>query len=188
MTADDRRQIAALSRRARAWRSDSDGSREAIAELVVRAQTGNIAAEGELLLVHTPHVRGVCWRLRVRQPDLDDMVQDGLLAMLTPIRRFDSTRGVSLWAYARPFVKGEVVSRLGVEAGLTPHQSCHYKAVWFAYDALASGPAAPTSDAVHGELWRSGHRGAGPECVAAIVAAGRRRLICLEERRDLAKP
>ncbi len=183
MTPADHQQIAALGRRARAWRSDGDGSREAIAELVARAQAGDTAAEGEVLLAHTPHVRGVCWRLRVRRLDLDDMVQDGLLAMRTPISRFDGARGVPLWAYARPFVKGEVVFRLGASAGLTRHQSRHYRAIWDARDALAAESADPTAGPVYDRLRQSGHRGAGPATVAAVLDAGRRRPLPLDERR-----
>ena len=187
MTPADRQHIASLGRRARAWRSDGDGSLVAIAELAARAQIGDTAAEGELLLVHTPHVRGVCRRLRVRQPDLDDLVQDGLLAMRVPIRRFDGTRGVPLWAYARPFVKGEVVFRLGTRAGLTRHQSCHYRAIWAAHDALAAESAGVTLGAIVDRLHQLGHRGAGPVTVAAVRGAGRTHALPLDEQRDVGR-
>lgn len=184
MTPADRRRIAVLGRRARAWRSDGDASRVAIAELVSRAQAGDTTAEGEVLLVHTAHVRGVCWRLRVRQMDLDDRVQDGLLAMRTPIRRFDHSRGAPLWAYARPFVKGEVIVQLGASIGLTRHQSSHYRAVWNAHDALAAESTDSAAGAVHDHLRQSGRR-VGIDTIAAILYIGRTRPFTLDEQRDL---
>lgn len=186
MTPSDREQLAALGRRARAWRADDVDSKEAITALVARAQTGDAAAEGELLVAHTPHVRGVCWRLRVHRSDFADRVQDGLVAMLTPIRRFDGARGVPLWAYARPFVKGEIVYRLGASAGLTRYQSECYRAVWDAYDALAAESGPPSAGTVYERL-RQRNRHPGLATVDAVLAAGRSRPVPLDERRDSAE-
>ena len=106
--------------------------------------------------------------------------------MLTPIRRFDGTRGVPLWAYARPFVKGEVVFRLGTSAGLTRHQSRHYRAIWDAHAALSTESGDPTAGTVHDRLRQSGRRGVGLLTIAAVLDAGRTRALLFDERRDRA--
>jgi len=171
----ERDHVQVLGRRAQAWRSNPEASTKAVAELAERSQRGDTLATGELLRVHTPHVRGVCWRLRVRRSDVDDFVQEGLLAMLTPIARFDCGRGAPLWSYARPFVKGRLVEALGWQLGMTRHQSRHYRAVWRVHDALEAAGQDTGAESLRLVLRREGRRVSAETVSVVLEASGVRR-------------
>ena len=179
-----RRHIQTLGKQARAWRSDQDGSRDAVAHLVAMARAGSSAAEGEIMEIHAPQIRGECWRLRVRRLDVDDYVQEGKVAMRKPIYRFDTGREIPLWFYARPFVRGKIIAALGGSLGLTPYQTQIYKRVWHAHDAVTDSGREATACAVRGHLREHGVRVVSEATVEAILAAGRRWLFSLDEERD----
>lgn len=117
--------------------------------------------------------------------DLDDYVQEGLVAMLTPIQRYDRARGVPLWFYARPYVKGRLVRALGRQAGLTAHQARHYKAVWCAHDAIIEASGAVTATAIWEALRAGGRRGVGVAAIEAVLESGTRRTAPLGETRSV---
>ena len=179
-----RRHIQTLGKQARAWRSDQDGSRDAVAHLVAMARAGSSAAEGEIMEIHAPQIRGECWRLRVRRLDVDDYVQEGKVAMRTPISRFDMDREIPLWFYARPFVRGRIIAALGGSLGLTPYQTQIYKWVWRAHDAVTDSGEEATACAVRGHLREHRVRVVSEVAVETILAAGRQWLISLDEERD----
>ena len=179
-----RRHIRTLGKQARAWRSDHDGSREAVAHLVAMARAGSSDAEGEIMEIHAPQIRGECWRLRVRRLDVDDYVQEGKVAMRKPIHRFDTGREIPLWFYARPFVRGRIIAALGGSLGLTPYQTQIYKRVWRAHDAVADSGEEATACAVHRYLREHETRVVSKATVETILAAGRRWLFSLDEERD----
>lgn len=180
----DRRHVEALGERARRWRSDREGSRRAEMDLIELAQGGSRDAEGEILVSHRPQVCGLCYRLRVRSMDLDDYVQEGLAAMLLPIQRFDTARGLPLWLYARPFVRHVLVRRLGAWVGLTSWQAERYRGVWAAHDALDAEGTEPTPQAISAYFRAPGRKNVGEATVSAILAAGRQRSLTLDEQRD----
>ena len=134
--------------------------------------------------VHAPQIRGECWRLRVRRCDVDDYVQEGKVAMRTPICRFDVDREIPLWFYARPFVRGRIIAALGGSLGLTAYQTQIYKRVWRAHDAVADSGEEATARAVRGHLREHNVRIVSETTVEAVLAAGRRWLFPLDEERD----
>lgn len=148
------------------------------------AQAGDDVALGEVIEAHRGQVRGECWRLRVQRADLEDYVQEGLAAMLEPIRRFDRDRGVPLWLYARWYVRLSVVKGLGRSIDLTAHQASWYSRVWSAFVALGGEAASPTAEAVRAHVVRHRRRSVSVASVRAILDAGRRRHVPFEEGRD----
>lgn len=46
---------------------------------------------------------------RLCHAEVDDLAQEGRIAMLTAIRLFDENKGTQLWTYARPFVLGAML-------------------------------------------------------------------------------
>ena len=148
------------------------------------ARTGTSKAEGEIMEIHAPQIRGECWRLKVRRRDVDDYVQEGKVAMRTPIQRFDTQRDVPLWFYARPFVRGRIIAALGGSLGLTAYQTQIYKRVWRAHDTVADSGEEATAGAVRGHLREHRIRMVSETTVETILAAGRRWLFPLDEERD----
>lgn len=163
-----RASAAVLGARMLAWRAGPGAARRATAQLVTLAQRGDPHALNELVRAHVPHVRGVCRVLRVRPADVDDFVQEGLEAMLVPVQRYDPARGVPLWGYARPFVKGRLVEKLGQGLGLSPHEIRHYRPVRRAHDRLSAEGRDVTVESVHAALKAEG-RGVGLETVRAVL-------------------
>jgi RNA polymerase sigma-32 factor len=62
-------------------------------------------AEARLVASQTGLVWKLAQRLRVAGPDLEDLAQEGLLGLLTAVRRFDPARGVRLSTYAAWWIR-----------------------------------------------------------------------------------
>jgi RNA polymerase primary sigma factor len=62
----------------------------------------------ELIQAHLPRIRAMAGRYHGPGVDVADLVQEGIVALLEALRRFDFDRGVPLWAFAEPWVRGAI--------------------------------------------------------------------------------
>ena len=62
----------------------------------------------ELIRSHMPRIRAMAGRYHGPGVDVADLVQEGIVALLGALRRFDPERGVPLWAFAEPWVRGAI--------------------------------------------------------------------------------
>ena len=81
-------------------------------ELLIRAQSGDSSAESELVTAYLPLVRKIVYRYySVGERDRsyrDDVTQEGLIGIVTAIRRFDIDRGILFSTYASWWVNGYI--------------------------------------------------------------------------------
>lgn len=185
---EHRARIADLGKKARAWRRDPVASRLAVADLVEMAQAGDGLAVDAVLVYHTPHIYAMCWRLGIDKDEIDDLVQEGLIAMLEPLRRFDKERSPVLWFYARFFVRRGICLARGRQLGLSAHQATIYKSVWDAHDSLCGedGELPPTPKAVRDYLIKERSRQIGEAAIMVVLEAGRPKRFRFDETRDSA--
>jgi RNA polymerase primary sigma factor len=57
---------------------------------------------------HLPRIRAMASRYRGSGVDVADLVQEGTVALMEALRRFEPERGVPLWAFAAPWVRGAI--------------------------------------------------------------------------------
>ncbi len=77
-------------------------------ELIERAQTGDEAAEEELVRENAGLVRAVARRFLDRGTEYEDLVQIGTIGMIKAIRSFSCERGTVFSTYAVPLIIGEI--------------------------------------------------------------------------------
>jgi RNA polymerase sigma factor (sigma-70 family) len=78
------------------------------AELVARAQAGDLRAKEVLVEAMLPRVLTLARRFRRSGVDVADLVQEGYLAVFDALRQFDPGRGTPFWAYAGSWVQGSM--------------------------------------------------------------------------------
>lgn len=83
------------------------GRREELT-LIRRAQGGDAAARETLLLAHVRLVQAIARRYRCRSLSTADLIQEGLVGLLSAIARFDPTRGLRLSTYGLPWIRQAV--------------------------------------------------------------------------------
>jgi RNA polymerase sigma-B factor len=66
------------------------------------------SARDELIRLHLPLVRSLARRFRFEWEPLEDLVQVGVLGLLSALERFDPSRGVAFAAFAKPTIIGEL--------------------------------------------------------------------------------
>lgn len=82
-------------------------------ELVVAAAAGDAFAREELILAMMPRLVAVARRHGGAGIELADLLQEGVLAMLDALTRYDPRRGVPFWAYASAWVRGAMARLAG---------------------------------------------------------------------------
>ena len=71
--------------------------------------------DSETVQRYLPLVRSIARRISTKLPrhyDLDDLVSDGIVGLLSAIDRFDATRGVKFETFATYYVKGAILDNL----------------------------------------------------------------------------
>jgi RNA polymerase primary sigma factor len=86
------------------------------ASLVAAAQAGNASARGRLVEMLMPRVAAVARKYRAAPVTREELIQEGVVGLLTALERFDSERGVPFWAYASWYVR-EAMQQLVAELG-----------------------------------------------------------------------
>lgn len=87
-----------------------------------KAKTGTVERDGgpmdatAIVRKHDNLIRSFAWLISSGGADRDDLIQEGRIALLTAIGRFDASRGVALWTFARPFVVGAMLRWASTEA------------------------------------------------------------------------
>ncbi len=116
-------------------------SRVEDAELAALAQAGDREAFGELVARHAAQVRRVCRAILKDPADADDAAQDGLLAALRNLGRYDS---------ARPF--GPWLMRIVTNAAIDRRRRLGVRRAAALPAGLASEAAGPARDAERAAL------------------------------------
>jgi RNA polymerase primary sigma factor len=79
--------------------------RKGEADLIRRAQSGDRQALETLIETHLGLVYKISRRYRCRTYSLDDLVQEGVVGLMTAIERFDGSRGCRLSTYAVHWIR-----------------------------------------------------------------------------------
>jgi RNA polymerase primary sigma factor len=83
------------------------------ARLLAEAGEGPDGRE-RLIAAYLPRIRAIARRYRFAGLEVEELTQEGVLALLEALARFDRGRAVAFWAYARPWVHG-AIHRLAVD-------------------------------------------------------------------------
>lgn len=78
----------------------------------VTAAASRFRGRDRLIVDHLPLVRSIARSYTSPDADFDDLVQVGTIGLINAVDRYDPTYGVSLAAYARPTVAGEIQRHL----------------------------------------------------------------------------
>ena len=118
-------------------------------KLLRAARRGDQGARERLVVEHLYTIRALAWRYRDLGLPFDDLVQEGALALLDAIDRYDPTRGAEFDAYARFRVRRAIRNALTEQAHLIrlpKHVADRRRAVERAEAELRAGGAgaAPT--------------------------------------------
>lgn len=81
-------------------------------EKIKKAQLGNDEAKSVLLCQYLPLVKSVVRRYKNKQIESDVLIQLGTLGLIKAINNFDTTSGVSFFAYARKKIEKEVTDNV----------------------------------------------------------------------------
>jgi RNA polymerase sigma factor (sigma-70 family) len=87
-------------------------------KLLRAARRGDQGARERLVVDHLDTIRAVAWRYRDLGLPFDDLVQEGALALLDAIDRYDPARGAEFDAYARFRVRRAIRNALTEQAHL----------------------------------------------------------------------
>jgi RNA polymerase primary sigma factor len=74
-------------------------------DLVVAAERGDAGARRKLVEAFMPSIAGVARRFPTGRVDREDLMQEGIAALLFAARRYDTRRGTPFWAYASFWVR-----------------------------------------------------------------------------------
>ncbi len=72
------------------------------------AQSGDEAAESELVELNSGLVRSIALRFCGRGTELEDLIQIGTIGLIKAVRSFDAERGCAFSTYAVPMIMGEI--------------------------------------------------------------------------------
>jgi DNA-directed RNA polymerase specialized sigma24 family protein len=86
------------------------------AVLLRRAKRGDRAAQERLVKACKPLIRAMAWRYESEDIPFEDLLQDGQLAVLEAIARYDLGVGARLSTYAKPLIAGAFEKRRGEAA------------------------------------------------------------------------
>ncbi len=109
-------------------RSPGTGSTPGEAELVRRAQGGDVAAYEELVRTHQQRVFAVVGGILRRREDVEDVVQQVLIKAYFSLRRFDLRSAFGTWLYkisvneCWDYLRKKKVRRLVYEADMSEEQ------------------------------------------------------------------
>ncbi len=82
-----------------------------VADVVARAQSGDVAAREELIERFLPFVTSLAREYRAEGLDHMDLVQEGCSGLLRALRRYDPGRGVPFAAYATWWIRQALQER-----------------------------------------------------------------------------
>lgn len=91
-------------------------SRSELCFLARRAEAGDRAARQEIIRRNTPLVISIVAGFSLRSSDeRDDLVQAGMVGLISAVDGFDWRRGRAFSTYATPWIRGEVIRALHVQ-------------------------------------------------------------------------
>lgn len=133
-------------------------------ELALRwRNTRDEAARDRILNAHLDLVRGVLGRLRGKDLPREDLFQDGVIGLIKAIDRFDPDEGVRFSTYASYWVRAEIQTSMGLDAGpvrIPRSHNANKVATWYhrvrarIESDIALGLCAPPDDGVEREAAR----------------------------------
>lgn len=81
-------------------------------ELILRSRSGDPDAEEELAVRYSPLVRIYARTYFLAGGDSEDLIQEGMIGLLSAIRRFDPAMSVSFKTYAEQCVRNRIISAI----------------------------------------------------------------------------
>lgn len=81
-------------------------------ELVLRAQSGDLVAEEELLRRYKSLARSKANMYFVVGADEDDVLQEGMIGLLKAVRKYDETQGASFSTFAGHCITNQIISAI----------------------------------------------------------------------------
>lgn len=79
------------------------------------AQKGTLKTNNETIQKYMPLVKSIARRISTKLPkhyDLEDLISDGVVGLLSATDRFDPTRGVKFETFATYYIKGAILDNL----------------------------------------------------------------------------
>lgn len=128
--------------------------------LWANCKLGDIDARAELIVAYRPLVFWFAGKLRVHQSLKQDLIQEGMLALIGAVDRFDPARGLRFTTYASYRIRGQMLNMLARSEKRAP--------VPVDFDNI-SEPEAEASDEAWGDVAESVAKLRGKE--ADIVSA-----------------
>lgn len=151
--------------------------------LIAQYRAGNHQALERLLDAHIKRIRRLAYRHRRQGLDVEDLVQEAILAFLGALRYYDAARGNRLWSYALPFVRGAVIRASSRWLGLDERGRKSYRRVITTHDSLLQdGLAEPTVAEI------TASTGVDEDTVQRVLLARQGSIVPLREENDLDDP
>jgi len=110
---------------------------------------GNRRSRARLIEAYQPLVFKVAMALRLREPLLMDMIQEGTVGLIQAVERFDPDRGVRFSTFASYRIRGRILNGLRRErSGLRPDLEGADESLTRVADPAAADALASVEDAV----------------------------------------
>lgn len=87
-------------------------------ELIKKAQNGNKDAQSILITKNLPFIKTVAKKYKNRGLEYEDLIQEGIIGLLTAIRKFDTTRNLRLLSFGVWWIK-QNIGRACIDGGRT---------------------------------------------------------------------
>lgn len=81
-------------------------------ELISLAKSGDDYAFETLLSSYKNLVTGICRRYFLVGGDIDDLIQEGMIALFKAVKTYDETKNVSFSAYAKTIVERQIINEI----------------------------------------------------------------------------
>lgn len=111
-------------------------------------QRGSRQSRARLIEAYQPLVFKVAMSLRLREPVLMDMIQEGTVGLIQAVERFDPGRGVRFSTFATYRIRGRILNALQRERGRGADAEDAAESLARVPDATAADALASVEDAV----------------------------------------
>lgn len=125
-------------------------------QLCARVAGGDRDAEEALVLRHTRLVRMCARPFFLAGGDSEDLIQEGMLGLLTAIREYREERGARFATFAQVCIRRRIISAVRAAAGGNPlNDSISLEPSLFMTDMESSAPSNPEDVVIHQEALRA---------------------------------
>lgn len=104
-------------------------SRPESLELLKQSQSGNLKARDEFFELNQPIVKYLAKRLERPETDIEDLMQEGGLALLKCMQSFDFSKNLQFSTYAMPYIYGHLQNFVKTNTLIPPQRQFHDSAM-----------------------------------------------------------